>query len=202
MTSGTIILTTGTDGGGSGDGNKSNEDGKGKGKHKHSGGDSGDGDEGKGEVRTLPSSLSRATASGTASNLNSKCRHGVLAVINWCAMIPTGVIGNMRKETNAGYMVTDGLVIAAGSSWATNSMEGWQKNRDRVSSLDDETLSRQGVARRPQQSMKTVNFRTLRHSAVVSAIGQPFSPFVKVHEPFDLSRTFTGKAIPQLQILG
>ncbi|BAH95210.1 Os11g0286500 [Oryza sativa Japonica Group] len=45
-------------------------------------------------------------------------------------------------------MVTDGLVIAAGSSWATNSMEGWQKNRDRVSSLDDETLSRQGVARR------------------------------------------------------
>ncbi|BAT13619.1 Os11g0286500, partial [Oryza sativa Japonica Group] len=57
-------------------------------------------------------------------------------------------IGNMRKETNAGYMVTDGLVIAAGSSWATNSMEGWQKNRDRVSSLDDETLSRQGVARR------------------------------------------------------
>ncbi|EEE51976.1 hypothetical protein OsJ_33649 [Oryza sativa Japonica Group] len=92
MTSGTIILTTGTDGGGSGDGNKSNEDGKGKGKHKHSGGDSGDGDEGKGEVRTLPSSLSRATASGTASNLNSKCRHGVLAVINWCAMIPTGVV--------------------------------------------------------------------------------------------------------------
>jgi hypothetical protein len=36
--------------------------------------------------------LSRATASGTASNLNSKCRHGVLAVINWCAMIPTGVV--------------------------------------------------------------------------------------------------------------
>jgi hypothetical protein len=44
------------------------------------------------------------------------------------------------------------------------------------------------ISHRPQQSMKTVNFRTLRHSAVVSAIGQPFSPFVKVHEPFDLSR--------------
>uniref|UniRef100_J3L6P1 Cytochrome b561 and DOMON domain-containing protein n=1 Tax=Oryza brachyantha TaxID=4533 RepID=J3L6P1_ORYBR len=101
MTSGTITLPAGTSGGGGGgstssggggggtyasDDGKEGGEGKGKSNSKHSG--DGDGDEGKGGTR---SSASSSAASGGGGGLNSKRRHGVLAVISWGAMIPAGV---------------------------------------------------------------------------------------------------------------
>ncbi|KAF8642771.1 hypothetical protein HU200_067156 [Digitaria exilis] len=82
MASGTISLS----GGGTGDGDDDGGEG-GEGKSKR--GDNGDeGDEGKGARSTSPASSS---TSGTGAFLSAKRRHGVLAVVSWGVLVPSGV---------------------------------------------------------------------------------------------------------------